>query len=71
MRVIDELIKLHEEHILVYCGFAGKPGGRITANKSWHCLSSKDTFSAIKMSAVILFPASACFCLAVLLLSAS
>lgn len=71
MKVMDELIELNEEHTPDYCGFAGKPGGLIMANKSWHCLSNRGAFSVIKMSAETLFPASACFCLAVLPLSDS
>ncbi|QHM16195.1 hypothetical protein C7M29_03900 [Bacillus subtilis] len=71
MRVIDKLIKLHEEHtpsLLRLCRQAGWPD---YGEQELALLVQQGRFFAIKMSAVILFPASACFCLAVLLLSAS
>lgn len=70
MDVVDELIKLHEEHVsglLRLCGQAGWPD---YGEQELKLLVQQGRFSVIKMSAVILFPASACFCLAVLLLSA-
>lgn len=48
MKVMDELIELNEEHTPDYCGFAGKPGGLIMANKSWHCLSNRGAFRLSK-----------------------
>lgn len=71
MKVMDELIELNEEHtpgLLRLCRQAGWPD---YGEQELHCLSNRGAFSVIKMSAETLFPASACFCLAVLPLSDS